>query len=140
MERRWFKNTIARLTDYQYQLLSRYLYTHHDTGPVYRPGFLVATVLLAVGSFTVAFIYDWYPDVAKDPIYLLQVPFLLWPYTWSASLVLAFFDPTGFFPAEMATVYFTYMTLEIIMTNRSTHENRVTDEYESEEPGETRAE
>lgn len=77
---------------------------------------MVATLLLACGATTLAVIYDWLPDV-RTPIFFLQIPFLAWRYTWSASLVLAFFDTTGFLPAEVAAVYFWYLLVDMIIHN-----------------------
>lgn len=77
---------------------------------------MVATLLLALGSSALAVAYDWLPDLAS-PIFLLQIPFLLWRYTWSASIVLAFFDTTGFLPAEVTAIYFWYLFIDTIVVN-----------------------
>jgi hypothetical protein len=106
MERRWFKRTITRLKDYQYLITRPLIYLADHREVIRRYGLLLITAILAWYSLRYALVYDWLPDLQAQPVFLLQIPLLLWKYTWSASFILAVLDPTGFLPAEVCAVFF----------------------------------
>ena len=106
MERQRVKRPDSRFKDYQQLLLRPLIYFEKHRTSIYRYGLLLLTAILAGLSIRYALVYDWWPDWQEQPVYLLQIPFLFWKYTWSASFLLAVLDPTGFFPAEVCAVFF----------------------------------
>ncbi len=113
MERRWDWRTATGFTHHQQSYVQRRIRAFAEKYHLRIDWLILASILLAGVSLYFAVEYDWKYDLVS-PIFLLQIPLLAWRYTWSASFVIAIFDPTGFFPMEMCAVFFTIISILLV--------------------------